>query len=100
MKPVKNGHGRSHFPGKLPREVVEIDLPEDERQCWECGQEMKLFGEEVCERGHVIPAHIIVRRYVRKKYAFPAVHAVACAPPPPAPLEKCKYEAGPGRERF
>ena len=43
---------------------------------------MRAFGEEVCERGHIVPAKLSVRRYVRTKYACPKGHAIKTAPMP------------------
>jgi transposase len=86
------GHGRTPFPPHLPRETIELDLPPEDRICLDCGQEMKAFGEETTERGHIIPARMMVKRYVRKKYACPSGHGVR-TPDLPSPLiDKCKYE--------
>ena len=40
----------------------------------------------------MVPARIVVRRYVKKKYACPDGHAVRTAEAPPALIERCKYE--------
>jgi len=89
----RNGHGRASFPDHLPREIIESDLAADQRGCPECGQEMRAIGEDVSERGHLIPARIVVHRYVRRKYACPAGHAVKTAPLPDGVIAKGKYEA-------
>jgi transposase len=91
-KAKSKGHGRASFPKHLLREVTTLDVPESERVCPDCQKAMQSIGEEVCERGHVIPAQILVRRYVRKKYACPAGHAVKTAEAPAALIERCKYE--------
>lgn len=88
----KKGHGRQSFGSHLPREVVEIDIPEAERRCPDCGEERVVISDEVSERGHVIPAQVIVKRYVRKKRACPNGHGVVAPPVPPALIEKTKYE--------
>ena len=87
------GHGRARFPEHLPREVIELDVPESERVCPECSQAMRSIGEDITERGHMVPARIVVRRYVRKKYACPAGHGVKTAPPPEGVIDGAKYEA-------
>jgi len=105
-KPAKlgKGHGRASFPEHLPRELVELDLAADQRCCPDCGCEMRPIGEDVTERGHIIPARLMVRRYVRKipsplrsagrtEYACPAGHAVKTAPLPDGVIAKGKYEA-------
>jgi len=73
---VKKGHGRAPFAADLPRRTIDLDVPEGDRLCPCCGKEMQLIGEDVTERGHVIPAQVVVNRYVRKKYACPDGHAV------------------------
>jgi len=89
----KKGHGRKPFADHLPREEIEIDLPEAERCCPDCGEAMKFIGNEVSERGHFIPAKLVVNRYVRGKYACPRGHTVKCAPMPQGVIDKGKYEA-------
>ena len=92
-KKSKKGHGRARFAAHMPRETVELDLPEKERLCPDCGEEMKVFGEDVTERGHIVPAKMLVRRYVRKKYGCPSGHAVKTAELPDSVIDKGKYEA-------
>jgi len=87
------GHGRARFAEHLPREIIELDVPEAERVCPCCGKEMHAIGEDITERGHVVPAQIVVRRYVRKKYACPDGHAVKAAPLPDGVIDGAKYEA-------
>ena len=87
------GHGRRHFAEHLPREVIELDVPETERACPDCGKAMRAIGEDITERGHVVPAQIVVRRYVRKKYGCPDGHAVKTAPAPEGVIDGAKYEA-------
>ena len=89
---AKKGHGRGNFPEHLPREVIDLDVPEDERVCPTCGAEMRGFGEDSCERGHIVPARFVVRRYVKKKYACPNGHCVKTAQTPPSLIDRCKYE--------
>lgn len=89
----KKGHGRAPFPEHLPREVIELDVPEDERVCPDCGGPMHPIGEDVAERGHVIPVQLVVHRYVKKKYACPAGHAVMTAAMPEGVVARGKYEA-------
>lgn len=94
VRPKKRakGHGRAPFPAHLPREVIEIELPLEERICAGCGQPMHEIGADTSERGHIIPAQMVVRRLVRKKYACPCGHGVRMAELPPSLIEKCKYE--------
>jgi hypothetical protein len=73
---AKRGHGRAPFADHLPRVTIECDVPESERTCDACGKTLRPMGEDVSERGHVIPARVVVNRYVRKKYACPEGHRV------------------------
>lgn len=88
----RTGHGRPPFAPDLPREVIELDLAEDQRVC-ACGRPLCRIGEEVTERGHLVPARIVVRRYVRPKYACPDGHTVKTAPLPDGVIDGGKYEA-------
>jgi transposase len=91
-KKKNKGHGRAPFGAHLPRETIEVDVDESERDCPSCGKAMQPIGEDVTERGHVVPARIVVRRYVKKKYACPDGHAVKTAKAPAALIDRCKYE--------
>ena len=73
--------------------MIELDVPETERACPDCGKAMRAIGEDITERGHVVPAQIVVRRYVRKKYGCPDGHAVKTAPAPEGVIDGAKYEA-------
>ena len=91
-KPKPRGHGRKPFADHLPRQEVGLDLPEAERCCPDCGSAMRQIGTEVTERGHIIPARMVVKRYVRQKYACPHGHTIKSAPLPDGVVEKGKYE--------
>ena len=84
------GHGRAAFGEHIPRETIELDVEEGDRDCPSCGKEMLLIGEDVTERGHMVPAKLTVRRYVKKKYACPDGHAVRTADAPAALIDRCK----------
>ena len=92
-KKRKKGHGRESFPKHLPREEIVLDVPETERICDDCGEPLRPIGEDTSERGRVVPARVVVRRYVRKKYACAAGHSVRTAELPPSVIDKGKYEA-------
>lgn len=87
------GHGRARFAEHLPREVIELDVPEAERVCPDCGKPMHAIGADTSERGHIVPARIVVRRYVRAKYACLEGHAVKTADAPEGVIDGAKYEA-------
>jgi len=87
------GHGREPFPEHLPREVIRLELAEKECSCSCCGTALVEIGVDVTERGHFVPARIIVHRYERPKYACPHGHEVRSPQLPPGVTEKAKYEA-------
>lgn len=91
--PKSKGHGRAAFPAHLPRETIACSVPDDERCCPDCGQAMQGIGTEVTERGHLVPAHFVVRSYEREKLACPAGHAVVTARAPEPVVGRAKYEA-------
>ena len=88
----KPGHGRAPFAEHLPRDDVELDVPEEERCCLECDEMMRHIGTDVTERGHIIPSRLVVKRYRRHKYACPRGHMVKTAPMPAGVVDKAKYE--------
>jgi transposase len=89
----KRGHGRAPFAADLPRETIELDVPEVERSCDRCGKDLRRIGEEITERGHIVPARVVVRRYVRPKYGCPDGHAVKTAALPDGVIDGGKCEA-------
>jgi len=78
--------GRKPLPRHLKRERVEHDLPESEKHCEECGQDLRRIGEEVSERYEYIPAQMKVIEDVCQKYACACT--VKTATKPPQPIEK------------
>ncbi|MEW5910825.1 MAG: IS66 family transposase, partial [Thermodesulfobacteriota bacterium] len=60
--------GRKPLPAELPRVDVVLDIPENEKVCG-CGCELSPIGEDTSEKLDIIPAKILVIRYIRKKYA-------------------------------
>jgi transposase len=90
-KPKKNG--REAFPDHLPRKDFHSRLSGDDLSCPHCEATMKHIGEDVCERGHLIPARFIVNRYHKHKYACPHGHGVKTAEAPRGPFPRCKYES-------
>lgn len=91
----RNHPGRHPFPEHLPREVVEIALPESERTCGQCGEHKDQIGVEVTRELEVVPAKLFVREYHREKCACRKCHGeVTTAPAPSRPIDK--GIAGPG----
>lgn len=65
----QSGSARDILPENAKEEVVEHRLPEDERICRECGEQMVEIGKEVVETVKVIPAQYILRRDIYYTYA-------------------------------
>jgi transposase len=63
--------GRKPLDPALPREVVRIELPEDQRVCGHDGTTLTEIGVEVSERINIIPQQVNVIRTERVKYACP-----------------------------
>ena len=87
--PRKRGH-RKPLPADLPRKVLEIPVPEPQRQCSRCGEPLERIGTESSEVLEFIPAHFEVRRYEREKLACRACEGggVVTAPAPDKVIEK------------
>jgi transposase len=80
--------GRRPLPPQLPRERVEIDVPDTEKHC-ACGAVKVRIGEAVSEKLDYVPASIRVIETVRPKYACPQCHdGVSQAPTPPQAVER------------
>jgi len=57
------------LPEDLPVETIEHDLPEDERDCPECGCKMHVMGKDVRRELKLIPAQAVIVEHVRHVYA-------------------------------
>ena len=78
----KSGHCRQALPDAMPWEVIELNVSEADRCCSDCGKTMRLIGQDVAERGHIVPAKVIVNQYRIKKYGCPDRHGVKAAKAP------------------
>jgi len=90
----RKGHGWSKLPKHLAREEVLVDIPENERQCPDCGETMQKIGEDRSERVDLVPARVWVKVIVRPKYACPRQHGIQQAPAPAAPVEGGRFDFG------
>lgn len=83
IKPKKDGHGRRVLPDDIRRNEIVIDIPEEEKTC-ACGCVKNRIGEETSEELDFVPAHLIVNKTIRPKYACPNCpeNGVATALPP------------------
>jgi transposase len=74
----------------LPRVIEEVDVPELQRTCKECGTAMRPFGMECSEQLHYVPASIQILETRRKKYACGGCYGAIVRAPiaNPEPLQK------------
>jgi transposase len=80
--------GRRPLPSHLPRQRVELDVADADKQC-ACGHAKTRIGESVSEKLEYEPASFVVIETVRAKYACPHCHdGVVEAPAPPQAIEK------------
>ena len=82
----KRTSGRQPLPRHLKRERILHDLPEEEKHCDICQQDLRPIGEESSERYEYIPAQLTVIEDVCKKYACACT--VKTATKPSQPIEK------------
>jgi len=64
-----NHKGRNPLPKDLPRKIIEIEPPEEEKVCPVCNNEKQRIGSEETEKLEYVPASFYVKKYVRYKYA-------------------------------
>lgn len=60
---------QERLPENLPVEEILCELPIEERACPDCGNESHVMGRESREELVVIPAKVMIRRYVTCTYA-------------------------------
>jgi len=86
----RNNHkGRCPLPPDLPRQSIEVDIPEAEKVCPVCHQAKQRIGEEVTEKLEYEPASFYVKSYVRPKYACPqCCGQVSIGSLPPMAIDK------------
>jgi transposase len=79
-------HGRNPLPRHLKRERIEHDLPDAEKHCVHCDQDLRQIGEEVSERYEYIPAQMKVIEDACFTYACACT--VKTATKPAQPIQK------------
>jgi transposase len=57
------------LPKDLPVEIIEHELPSEERICSDCGCELHTMGRETREELKIIPAKAVIVRHVRHVYS-------------------------------
>jgi len=78
--------GRKPLPRHLKRERVEHDLPDNEKHCAQCDQDLRRIGEELSERYEYVPAQMKVIEDACFTYACACT--VKTAAKPTQPIEK------------
>src|SRR5438309_6247171 len=84
--PGKKPGGRQSLPRHLKRERTVRDLPDEEKRCTRCAQDLRHIGEETCERYEYVPASLTVIEEACLKYACACT--LRTAGKPPQPIEK------------
>lgn len=85
---------RKPLPADLPREIVVIDIPDDEKRCDCCQGALHQIGESKSEKLEFIPAQIKVIETVRPKYSCRAceqtgiANTIKISPVPLSPIPK------------
>lgn len=69
---------RKPLPKTLPREVIELDLDDHEKQCACCKHSLHKIGEDRSEKLEFTPAVLKVLEYVRPKYVRPKYACRQC----------------------
>ncbi|MCW7551678.1 IS66 family transposase [Endozoicomonas gorgoniicola] len=72
----------------LPRDVVTLDVSEEEKQCDCCGKELQAFGHESSCKLDIVPAQVKVIEFQRLKYRCECESGVKTAPMPKLPIPK------------
>ena len=79
---------RKALPDDLPRDIVQLDIPEEEKQCECCGQDREAFSHESSCKLDIVPAQVKVVEFQRLKYACKCESGVKTAPMPKLPIPK------------
>jgi transposase len=69
QKPKPKRRGRNPLPPGLPRDIVNLTVPEGQRVCGTCGNDKVCIGHESSEQLELVPAHFKVVEYRREKLA-------------------------------
>ena len=86
---TRRRRGRVALPEDLPRVEVIHDLEDHEKVCTEHGCALDPMGEVISEQLEFIPASVLVRRHIQRKYTCPhCTGGVVTAKKPPQPIPK------------
>lgn len=89
----KKAKGRNIDTTTLPREQVFHDLPETERKCDCCNDELVYIDSDKTEQLEYIPAQIKVIEHITPKYACRACEKIKMAKKPEGPIAKSMASA-------
>ena len=88
--------GLDKLPDDLPVEVIEHDLPADQKRCPDCGHEMHVMGRQTREELKFVPAKAVIVRHEALTYACRCCekcsdHVPVLKSPMPAPVIKGSF---------
>ena len=88
--------GLDRLPEDLPVEVIEHDLPADQKNCPDCGNSLHVMGREEREELKFVPAKAVIVRHVSHTYACRhcekhSDHVPMVKTPMPAPVIKGSF---------
>ena len=83
------------FPENIAREIQTFDVPEEERCCSCCGEEMPIIDTDIRERLEYVPAKMVVHESLyHKRACSKCKHGVAVASPPESDQAGASLTAG------
>ncbi|MBM3192299.1 MAG: IS66 family transposase, partial [Chlamydiae bacterium] len=90
----RTGENKITFPDDLPKQVVVIDLPEEEKICKDTGVLLKQIGQVVSSKLAYAPGSYYIKEIIRLKYAHPTQEerGVFCSEMPPSIFPKCTVD--------
>jgi transposase len=83
----KSRNGCRNLPDNLPRERIEYDLTEEQKNC-SCGGKLHPIGEDILEQLEYIPATMKVLQHIKLKYACRSCEKILTATMPEQPIAK------------
>ncbi len=90
----QNRHGKDKIslPEDLPKETVVLDVPEEEKVCFETGKPLVKIGEEITSKLAHKPGSYYIKEFIRPKYALPEGEGINVSELPDSIIPKCRAD--------